>query len=94
MAKKAELTQISEFGGTIKQNRPLAPGSPLYLHTFIYENAPGRNLTATVYHCEQSESEKGAYECALLYFGINEAFLKYTRSWIRDNYASLKGKEG
>lgn len=93
VAKKASLSRLSEFGGALKLPRPIAPGTFLYLRGSIYDNAPRGNLCARFYSCEEDQAEKGQYICSLIYFGINEAFTKFARSWFRETYAASKQNE-
>ncbi|MCB0414390.1 MAG: hypothetical protein KDD50_08660 [Bdellovibrionales bacterium] len=90
VAKSAILETISEFGSTIQLPSPIAPGTSLFLHGSIFAEAPNRSLAARFYHSEPHESEKNKFSCSVIYFGINESFLKYARNWIRENYASKK----
>lgn len=92
VSKAIKLEALSEFGATLAARSPLVPGSVVYLRKSIYENAPNGCLAARVYSCEESPSEKGTYIIHLTYFGINDAFLKYARTWIRENYAAQKSK--
>ncbi len=91
VAKKLELEALSEFGATIRSPQKLVPGSTFYLRKSIYDNAPNQCLAARVYHCK--EHPDGGYLVYATYFGINDAFLKYARTWIRENYAQQKHKE-
>lgn len=90
IAKNAKLEILGEFGAAVRHPRPLAPGCSLFLHGSIFDHAPDNTLCAHFYHCKDHELHRGQYLCTFLYFGINDSFLKYTRSWIRDNYASRK----
>lgn len=92
VAKKAKLIAISEFGCTVHSKKPLKVGTIVFLHGFIYEKAPGQNLCAKMYSCEENPSDEGGYICYFTYFGINDSFLKYTRNWIRENYAQQKSR--
>ncbi|MCB0356602.1 MAG: hypothetical protein KDD40_06325, partial [Bdellovibrionales bacterium] len=94
VAKKVTLVAISEYGCIVESKRPLRIGTTVFLHGFIYENAPGQNLCARMYACEEDTQNHGVFKCYFTYFGINEHFLKYTRTWIRENYASQKNLEG
>jgi hypothetical protein len=87
-----ELEALSEFGATIKTKQKLAVGTMIYLRKSIYNNAPNQCLAARVYACEEHQSEKGFYQIYATYFGINDAFLKFARTWIRENYASSKSQ--
>ncbi|USN48450.1 MAG: hypothetical protein H6626_05005 [Pseudobdellovibrionaceae bacterium] len=89
-AKPVQLESLSEYGATIKHPRPFSDGTFLYLHGSIFEKAPDQNLCARAYKSQKDENSKNSYHCSFLYFGINESFLKYTRSWIRELYASSK----
>lgn len=90
MAKSAELIEIAEYGCSIRHSRPIVAGTTLFLHGSIFSQAPGKCLAARVYHCDKDEKVRGQYVCHLMYYGITESFLKYTRSWIRENYVSKK----
>ncbi len=93
VSKSVQLEALSEFGATLKSRQPLAPGTMIYLRKSIYENAPNACLAARVYACEQHQSEKEFFQVYATYFGINDQFLKFARTWIRENYAHQKGKE-
>ncbi len=93
IAKKTWLEQMSEFGASIRQPRPLQPGTILYLRGSIFENAPNQNLCARFYRTEDHPSESGQYLCHLLYYGINDSFLKFARSWFRETYTASKQKD-
>lgn len=94
IAREVELKALSEFGANIVYPKPLAAGSTLYLHRSIFDNAPGKNICARVYHCEEYNSDSSpGYLCSFLYFGIRDSFLKYTRSWVMENYASEKSRK-
>ncbi len=92
VAKNVELEALSEFGATIKTKQRIAAGTMIYLRKSIYNNAPNQCLAARVYACEDHQSDKGFYQVYATYFGINDAFLKYARTWIRENYASQKSQ--
>lgn len=93
VAKKAQLKRLSEFGAELQLPRPIAPGSFLFLRDSIFDNAPRSNLCARFYACEEDPTEKGQFLCSLIYFGINEAFTKFARSWFRETYAASKQNE-
>lgn len=94
VAKEVELEALSEFGATLKTNLRLAPGTMVYLRKSIFSNAPNQCLAARVYSCEEHPSDKGFFQVFTSYFGINDAFLKFARTWIRENYAQQKsGKD-
>jgi hypothetical protein len=88
------MVVVSEFGATLKMPNSLKPGSMLYLFGSIFQNAPDGNLCCRVYHTEEDEADKGQYRNSLVFFGISDSFLKFTRSYIRDAYAAKKSKEG
>ncbi|RME17622.1 MAG: hypothetical protein D6797_02155 [Bdellovibrio sp.] len=90
IAKKAKLEKISEFGAQIFTDKPIKIGSPIYIHGSIFENAPGQNLCARPINNREAEGDQKGYHCFLLYFGIDEMFLKFTRNWIRERYAASK----
>lgn len=93
VSKSVELEALSEFGSTLKASQQLAPGTMIYLRKSIYDNAPNQCLAARVYACEEHPTEKGFYQVYTTYFGINDQFLKFARTWIREHYASKKGRE-
>lgn len=101
IAKEALLVEIAEYGCAIKLAKPLTTQTPIYLHEFIFENAPDGNLCAKVLYVQKADTAEnpdkestieGDSLCYLLFFGINDAFLKFTRSWIRESYAQKKEK--
>jgi hypothetical protein len=92
VAKDIMLEALSEFGATLKSAHKLVPGSVIYLRKSIFENAPSQCLSARVYHCED-HTDKGFYRVLSTYFGINDSFLKFARTWIRENYANLKSHD-
>ncbi|MGE4131158.1 MAG: hypothetical protein AB7F86_05935 [Bdellovibrionales bacterium] len=92
LSKEVELESLSEFGARIRSKQKLVPGTVVYLRKSIYENAPNGCIAARVYVCKEHPDGEG-YQVFLTYFGINEAFLKYARTWIRENYAQQKSKE-
>lgn len=92
VAKNVELEALSEYGATLKTKQKLAPGTMVYLRKSIFNNAPNGCLAARVYACEDHSSDKGYYQIYTTYFGINDAFLKFARTWIRENYASQKSQ--
>jgi hypothetical protein len=93
VAKASALEALSEFGATLKSKSPIVPGSLLYLRKSIYDNAPYQCLAARVYACSEHPSEKDYYQVQATYFGIGDVFLKFARTWIRENYANQKTKE-
>ncbi len=93
IARESDLVEISEFGCTVRSSQPLKPGSMFYLFRSIYANAPDQNLCVRFYHSQENDGEKGTYLNSALYFGITDSFLKFTRSYIRETYASKKAKE-
>ncbi len=93
VSKSVELEALSEFGATLKARQPLAPGTMIYLRKSIYDNAPNSCLAARVYACEPHHQDKDHFQVFTTYFGINDQFLKFARTWIRENYAQQKGKE-
>lgn len=90
VSKKVELHALSEFGVTLKAAQKLMPGTMIYLRKSIYDNAPNQCLAARVYACEDIPGEKGNFYIYATYFGINDAFLKFARTWIREHYAQQK----
>jgi hypothetical protein len=94
VSKQVHLEALSEFGATLRSTAKLSPGSVVYLRKSIFDNAPNSCLAARIYFCIDHPTEKGYYQAFATYFGINEAFLKYARTWIRENYAHQKSKEG
>lgn len=91
LAKHAMLEGLSEFGSSVVMSQPIADGALLYLHGSIFENAPGGHLCARFYLSEPHPENKDKYRCHFLYYAIDDAFLKYTRNFIREQYTS--GKE-
>lgn len=94
IARPATMVELSEFGATIKTQQPLKPGTMLYLFKSIFINSHDQNLCVRVYHSEENSTEEGTYLNSVVYFGITDAFLKFTRSYIREKYASQKAQEG
>jgi hypothetical protein len=94
LTKEVRLDGISEFGSSITHPSKIEAGSVLFLHEGIFEKAPQSALAARFYHSEPHPSQKGMFTCSFSYYGINDAFLKFCRTWIRDNYAAKKAKEG
>ncbi|MCC7403507.1 MAG: hypothetical protein IT288_03835 [Bdellovibrionales bacterium] len=93
MTKEVILEGISEFGSSLISPATIQPGTVLYLHESIFENAPNQCLPARFYHSEEIQGQKGMFSCAFIYYGITDAFLKFCRAWIRDTYAAKKAKE-
>lgn len=89
IAKEVICEAISEFGATIRQSAGFQPGSFFFLRKMIFDQAPNSCLAARVYFSEPG-SEKGQFLSHVTYFGINDSFLKYARSWIRELYAASK----
>lgn len=92
IARPAQLVELSEFGATIRSEQPLKPGTMVYLFKSIFANAPDQNLCVRVYASEENDADGGGYLNHVTYFGITDAFLKFTRSYIRETYASKKAK--
>lgn len=90
VAKEIDLEALSEFGATLSSKQRLVPGTMIYLRKSIYDNAPNGCLAARVYACQEHPSDKTRYQVFVTYFGINDAFLKFARTWIRENYAHQK----
>lgn len=90
IAKPVTLLKISEFGGSVASNSIIANGTFLFLRGDIFDNAPRRNLCARFYASEAVEDGPYKYQCHMLYFGINESFMKFARSWFRETYAASK----
>lgn len=93
IARNSNLCELSEFGATVRSEQPIKPGTMLYLFKSIFVNAPDQNLCARVYHSEEDSKNAGHYLNSMIYFGITDAFLKYTRAYIRETYAANKSKE-
>ena len=93
VSKDVQLDALSEFGATLKTKQIMAPGSMIYLRKSIYNNAPNQCLAARVYACEPHPKEKDCYQVFVTYFGIGDQFLKFARTYIRENYANQKSKE-
>lgn len=93
ISKNVQLEALSEYGAKLRSKQQLAPGTMVYLRRSIYVNAPNQCLAARVYACEPHASEKGFFQVYTTYFGINDQFLKFARTWIRENYAAQKSKE-
>lgn len=94
MSREIQLEALSEFGATLRSSSPFRPGSVFFLRKLIYDNAPNQCLSARVYFCEEHPSEKDQFQISITYYGINDGFLKFARTWIRDTYAASKSKEG
>jgi hypothetical protein len=92
IARKSQLAEMSEFGATIRTEQPLKPGTMLYLFKSIFQNAPDQNLCVRVYASEEDPKNDGQYLNWVVYFGITDAFLKFTRAYIRETYAVLKAQ--
>lgn len=90
IAKPVTLTSISEFGGAVASNAIIANGTFLFLRGAIYDQAPRGNLCVRFFASEPMEDGPFKYKCHLLYFGINENFMKFARSWFRETYAASK----
>lgn len=93
VAKELHLEALSEFGATLKSRQIIVPGTVIFLRKSIYEHAPNGCLAARVYSCQEHPTEKNEYQILTTYFGINDAFLKFARTWIREYYASQKQNE-
>lgn len=93
VAKEIHLEALSEYGASLRSAHKLVPGTVVYLRKSIFENAPNQCLAARVYSCEPHPSEKDQFKVLTTYFGINDAFLKFARTWIRENYASQKSHD-
>lgn len=92
IARPAKLVELSEFGATIRSEQPLKPGTMIYLFKSIFAHAPDQNLCVRIYASSEDEEESGFYLNHATYFGITDAFLKYTRSYIRETYVTKKSK--
>lgn len=92
VSKGIELDALSEYGATLRSQQKILPGSMIYLRKSIFENAPNGCLSARVYACEEHPEDKSTFLIYMTYFGINDAFLKYARTWIRENYAHQKSQ--
>ena len=90
IATPSHLESLSEFGAFIKHSRPIAPGTFLFLHNSIFNQAPNKSLCVRFYYTEEDSSDKESHLSYFTYFGINDQFLKFVRSWIRENYAAKK----
>jgi hypothetical protein len=93
VAKNLHLEALSEYGATLRSKQKIVPGTMVYLRKSIFENAPNNCLAARVYACSEHPKDKNEYLVQATYFGINDAFLKFARTWIRENYASTKKSE-
>lgn len=94
VAKDVDLEALSEYGATLRSKQKIVPGTMIYLRKSIYKNAPNECLAARVYACEEHPKEKGLFQVWATYFGINDQFLKFARTWIRENYANQKKGDG
>jgi hypothetical protein len=94
MSREIQIESVSEYGATLRSPTPFKPGSFFFLRKLIYDHAPNQCLCARVYFCEPHPKEKGQFQISALYFGINESFLKFARTWIRDSYAQSKAQGG
>jgi hypothetical protein len=94
VARETTIEAMAEFGGTFVNSHPLAVGTNIYLHCEIFNKATDRPVLARVYGSEPHPQVKDQYICHVLFFGIQDQFLKFTRSWIRETYASSKQVEG
>lgn len=90
VAKESHLEVLSEFGVTLRFNHKLTPGINLHLHGNLFDHNHSKVVSLRLYHTEESESTKGEFSCSFIYFGIDDAFLKFIRKWIRTNYAQKK----
>ncbi len=93
VAKELDLEALSEFGATLRSKQKIVPGTTICLRKSIFQNAPNECLAARVYACEEHPKEKGLFQVFTTYFGINDGFLKFARTWIRENYAQQKKGE-
>jgi hypothetical protein len=93
LARDSHMIELSEFGATLQMNQKLRVGTMFYLFRGIFKNAPDQNLCCRVYHSVENEGEEGGFLNYVSYFGITDAFLKFTRTYIRETYAGNKAKE-
>jgi hypothetical protein len=93
LGRPATMVEISEFGASFECKTVLKKGSMFYLFESIFVNAPEANLCCRVIHSEESKDGGGMMRHTVVYFGITDAFLKFTRSYIREIYALQKAKE-
>ena len=93
VAKGIELEAVSEYGATLKSAQRLIPGTMVYLRKGIFDQAPNECLAARVYACEEDPADAAYFQIYVTYWGINDAFLKFARTWIRENYALTRAKE-
>jgi hypothetical protein len=94
VAKNVRLEALSEFGARLRSPTALVPGTVIYLRKSIYANTAEGCVAARVYSCEQDPNDKEGYQVYTTYFGITDAFLKFARTWIRENYAQQKSQGG
>jgi len=92
MAREMHIDTVSEYGATLMSPTPFRPGSFFFLRKLIFDHAPNQCLAARVYYCEPHPKEKGQFQLSVMYYGINDAFLKFARTWIRENYAHSKAQ--
>lgn len=93
MSREIFIEEIAEYGAMLRSATPFRPGSFFFLRKMIFDNAPNQCISARVYFCEPHPEIKGEFQISVLYYGINDAFLKYARTWIRENYAHSKEKQ-
>ncbi len=90
LARNAELIRVAEFGATIRSQRPIQPGSTLYLRKGLFNKASDGFMCGRFYAVEEADTEEPAYDCSVLYVGIEDSFMKYARKWFRETYALSK----
>lgn len=92
MAREMHIETVSEYGATLMSRTPFRPGSFFFLRKLIFDHAPNQCLAARVSFCEPHPKEKGQFQVSVMYYGINDSFLKFARTWIRENYAHSKAQ--
>ncbi|MEI7972820.1 MAG: hypothetical protein WCH11_00465, partial [Bdellovibrio sp.] len=89
-ATPVQMTEVNEAGVGIVYSRALDPGEfrEFLLWHPVETQAP--ELVAQCNSVEESPSEKGAYNCQFVFFGVTDSMLKSVRLWIRNSYIESK----
>ncbi len=89
------LNSISEYGASVTSRINIPVGSVFFLHGPLFDKSQERMVAAKFYFSKEMELEKDkkVFVCHFIYFGVTDDFLKYARSWIRENYAQQKSAQ-
>jgi CheY-like chemotaxis protein len=87
---KFEITEVSEFGVTVKSHLPFQVDEFVTFYSDIFKEDGGLEVIGRCYSCEQDQNKREYFHVAFVFVGVNPSILKDVRKFLRAEYAKQK----